>query len=274
MKPVIGERQVASSENGRDDVVEFLERSGPVGSFRIRPTDEFQSNRYAGFAIASLGGAHAAKTRLIQDLFEAGGESNPHWLRLLNVRFVVSRQGIDSIPGMRRVYRGSGNVFEIPDWLPRATVVGEYRVAKPPSAILDSVAQGSRDAARVTWLERDPGLALGSASGATATITSYRLNDLEIEVSTPGAALLRLADLWYPDWEATVDGRPTQILKADYLLRAVAVPPGTHRVAFHFRPRAMRQGLLLSCVSLLVTLALLAAGLLRRRPVAPAAGAA
>jgi len=77
------------------------------------------------------------------------------------------------------------------------------------------------------------------------------------------------------NWEATVDGRPAEILKADYLLRAVPVPAGTHRVEFHFRPRAMRQGLLLSCASLVVTLGLLGAGLLRRRPAAaPAAGGA
>ena len=53
-------------------------------------------------------------------------------------------------------------------------------------------------------------------------------------------------------------------------LRAVAVPKGSHRVEFHFRSRAIRQGLLISCGSLVVSLILLAAGLLRR----PAAGAA
>jgi hypothetical protein len=271
MKPVIGEPQAVSMETGRDDVVEFLEQAGPVGSFRILPTDEFQSNRYAGFAIASVGGAHAAKTRLIQDLIEAGGAQNLNWLRLLNVRFIVMRQQTDSLPGLTRVHRGSGAVFELPRWLPRATVVGEYRVVSPARAILDSVALGGADAARTTWLERDPGLALGSVAGARATIASYTLNAVAIEVETPGPALLRLADLWYPDWEATVDGRRTEILKADYLLRAVAVPAGSHRVEFHFRPRAMRQGLLLSCASLLVTLVLLGAGLLRRRPAAATA---
>lgn len=268
MKPVIGETQAASAENGRDDVVEFLEKAGPVGSFRILPFEEFSSNRYAGFAIASVGGAHAAKTRLIQDLIEADGPNNPVWLRLLNVRFIVAHR--DSIPGLTVVHRGSGTVFEMPEWLPRATVVGEYRVLSPARAILDSVGRGTRDAARVTFLERDPGLTLGPVEGAKATITRYRLNDVAVEVETPGPALLRLADLWYPDWEASVDGRPAEILKADCLLRAVAVPAGTHRVEFHFRSPAMRRGLLLSCASLLVALAALAAGLLGRRP-APAA---
>ncbi len=275
MKPVIGERQAARMETGRDDVIDFLEQAGPVGSFRILPIEpsEFASNRYAGFAIASVGGAHAAKPRLIQDYLESGRQ-NLNWLALLNVRFLVAIQPLDSVPGFTRVHQGSGTVFESSRWLPRATVVGEYRVVSPARAILDSVALGIRDAARVIYLEKDPGLALGPVAGAKVTITRYRLNDVTLAVETPGAALVRLADLWYPDWAATVDGRAVEVLKADYLLRAVAVPAGTHRVEFRFCPPAVRRGLMLSLASLVVTLVLLGGGLLRRAPASgrPAGG--
>jgi hypothetical protein len=267
MAPVIGERQAASMETGRDDVVQFLEQAGPVGSFRILPgREDFSSNRFAGFGIASVGGAHAAKTRLVQDWLESPVAMHPHWLALLNVRFDVTRENVDSIPGLTVVHRGSGTVLEAPHWLPRATVMGAYRVVTPAKAILDSVASPAHDPARLTLLEKDPGLTLGPVDGARATITRYRLNDVTVEVETPGQALLRLADLWYPDWVATVDGRPAEILKADYLLRAVAVPAGRHRVEFRFASPAMRRGLLLSGACLLVTLGLLVAGwLLGRR---------
>ena len=273
MKPVIGERQAVSLETGRDDVVDFLEHAAPVGSFRILPIDEMDSNRYAGFAIASIGGAHSAKTRLVQDYREFPLQRHPNWLALLNVRYVVTRQAVDSIPGLTRVHLGSGVVFELPRWLPRATVVGAYRVVTPARAILDSVARDTHDPSRVTLLEKDPGLVLGPVGGATATITRYGLNDVTVEVETPGAALLRLADLWYPDWVATVDGKRAGILKADYLLRAVAVPAGRHRVEFRFASKAMRLGVMMSLASLLATLGLLAAGLSARRPRAAAGGA-
>jgi len=221
-----------------------------------------------------VGGAHSAKTRLIQDLLEYPGWTHPNWLALLNVRFDVTRGVVDSIPGLRPAYQGSGTVLEAPYWLPRATVVGEYRVVSPARAILDSVASAAHDPARVTLLEKDPGLTLGPVTGAKASITRYRLNDVTVEVETPGPALLRLADLWYPDWVATVDGRPAEILKADYLLRAVAVPAGRHRVEFRFVSPAMRQGLMVSGASLLVTLGLLGAGLLRRRSSVPGAAMA
>jgi hypothetical protein len=166
-------------------------------------------------------------------------------------------------------------VFELPRWLPRATVVGAYRVVSPAKAILDSVASDTHDPAAVTLLEKDPGLTLGPVAGAAATITRYGLNDVTVDVETPGPALLRLADLWYPDWRATVDGTPAEILRADYLLRAVAVPAGRHTVRFTFDSPAVRSGLIVSVVSLVAALGLLAAGWLtgRRRAAAGAGGA-
>jgi hypothetical protein len=275
MKPVIGETPPRGLDRGRDDIVEFLERAGPAGSFRILPLEEYQSNRFAGFGIASVGGAHAAKPRLFQDFYEAGLVSDPAWLRLLNVRYIVSYRAIDPLPPMlRQVHQGSGFVYENLAALPRATVVGAWRIVQPAKAILDSVKAGTHDAAGFTFLERDPGIPPADASGARASIVSYRLNDLAVDVDTPAPALLRLADLWYPDWTATVDGRRVEVLKADYLLRAVAVPAGRHRVVFRFESAVVRRGLAVSLVSLVVAVALLAVpGLIRRRPRGPAAPA-
>ncbi len=273
MQPVIGEVSQHSLEYGRDDVVNFLEKAGPPGTFRVLPVQEFQSNRYAGFGIASLGGYHAAKPKLFQDLVEANLLDNLAWMRLLNVRYLILPQPIpDAPPYLRPVYQGSATVYENLLALPRATVVGAYRVAQPAGAILDTIKSGKYDSATVTWLEQDPHLTLGPVDGARANIVSYELNQVVVDVDTPGPGLLRLADLYYPDWVATVDGREMPVLKADYLLRAVAVPAGHHRVEFRFRSRAVRQGLMLSFASLAIVLGLLLAGWLAgRRATATAA---
>jgi hypothetical protein len=106
-------------------------------------------------------------TRLIQDYLDSGVWDHPNWLALLNVRFFVTREPIDSIPGFRRAHQGTGTVFELPRWLPRVTVLGEYRVVSPAKAILDSVASPTHDPARVTLLEQAPDVALGPVTGAT-----------------------------------------------------------------------------------------------------------
>jgi hypothetical protein len=272
MGPVVGEVAARDMDTGRDDVVRFLEQAGPRGSFRIftyRP-DEPVPNRYAGFAIGNVSGYHAAKPKLFEDL--AAGHLYSYvdleWLRLLNVRYVVEcearAQQVSTPPDLRPVFRstqvsnpnfGPLLVYEYPAALPRVMLLENYAVVSDARAILDSVSLRHRDAAAGTWLQEDPKLTLGPVAGGRADIVAYDLNRVTIDVDTPGPALLRLADLWYPDWHAYVDGRRVPVLKADYLLRAVAVPAGRHRVEFRFESAAVRNGLLLSLGSLLVVLA-------------------
>jgi hypothetical protein len=282
MAPVIGPHVPRVLDQGRDDVVEFLEKAGPSGSFRIWPIAEIQNNRFAGFGIASIGGYHAAKPRLYQDLVDSMMVPSPNaptafnlsWMRLLGIRYVVSPEPLE-VPWLRTVYQGSAIVFENSTALRRATVVGQYLVAPTPKAVIDSIGTNRYDGARMTWLDHDPHLTLGGASveSAMAKIVDYRLNRVVVDVTTPAPAILRLADLWYPDWVASVDGKPVEIFKADYLLRAVPVPAGRHRVDFRFESKAVRDGLLLSCAGLLASMALLLLGWWRARrgPVAEAA---
>jgi Bacterial membrane protein YfhO len=281
MEPALGDPIQRNLELGRDDIVDFLQKAGPAGTFRVLPSQEFQSNRLAGFGIASVGGYHAAKPRLAQDFLDARLADHPAWMRLLNVRYLILPQQLPNAPPyLTLVHSGTSYtgqpsfVYENQLALPRATVVGAYRVVTPAIAILDSVAAHTVDAADVTYLEEDPKLTLGPVANAHADIASYRLNDVTIDVDTPGPGLLRLADLWYPDWTVTVDGKPARLLKADYLLRAVPVPAGKHRVVFRFESQAMRRGLMLSIGSLVVVLALFALDfVMRRRRAAPAPAA-
>ncbi len=266
MSPVIGDPARRNLEIGRDDVIEFLEQAAPRGTFRILPVDDFRSNRFAGFGIGSVGGYHAAKTRRFEDLNEASVFDNLGWLSLLNVGYIVTRSPIEPAPPyLQEVHRGSGYVYQNLLALPRATVVGTARVVRPARAIIDSVKNGTSNSQTSTFLEEDPGVPLGSVEGARARITSYRLNDMSVEVESPGPGLLRVADLWYPDWSATLDGKPVKILRADYLLRAVAIPAGKHVVEFRYRSAAFSRGLMISLASLGLVLALLAFALLRRR---------
>ena len=71
-----------------------------------------------------------------------------------------------------------------------------------------------------------------------ARITSYRNTEVILEADSSDGGFLVLNDLWHPWWFAELDGRAADVLRANVLFRAVAVPPGRHTVRFTFRPLA------------------------------------
>jgi Bacterial membrane protein YfhO len=86
---------------------------------------------------------------------------------------------------------------------------------------------------------------------ARASIVRYEPNRVDVQTETRAPALLVLADAYYPGWEATVDGVPTDVQRVDAVLRGVRVPDGTHTVSFAFRPRSVWIGLLISLTTAL-----------------------
>ena len=58
----------------------------------------------------------------------------------------------------------------------------------------------------------------------------------------PAPGFVVLVDTWDPGWQATVDGEPATVLRANLALRAVAVPAGEHLVEMRYRPRSVLVG--------------------------------
>jgi hypothetical protein len=82
--------------------------------------------------------------------------------------------------------------------------------------------------------------ASGEAPGLShVAIVNYADSSVEIDVDAPKAGIVVLHDLFYPGWEARVDGHKEPVLHANILFRGVEVPAGHHRVAFSFHPLSL-----------------------------------
>jgi uncharacterized membrane protein YfhO len=62
--------------------------------------------------------------------------------------------------------------------------------------------------------------------------------------------LLILSDTFYPGWHAYIDEKEVKIYQADYIFRAVEIPPGEHKVEFIYAPASFKIGATMSLIAL------------------------
>jgi hypothetical protein len=149
-----------------------------------------------------------------------------------------------------------------PGALPRAYRIGRFEVADDATARSRLIA-GDFDPHAVVLLDRDPGLASGSATATPVTITRHDPERVEISLEPGPAGLLVLTDSHYPGWQVLIDGEAGEILRANALFRAVALPADARRVEFRYAPTSFRLGVAISVVSAFT--ALVGAWMARRR---------
>jgi uncharacterized membrane protein YfhO len=88
-------------------------------------------------------------------------------------------------------------------------------------------------------------------------ILEYTPTRISLQADMVDHGLLLLSDVDYPGWQARVDGQLAPIYRANYLLRAVPVEAGQHRVEVYYDPQLFKVGLAITVLTLLVSGALL-----------------
>jgi hypothetical protein len=184
---------------------------------------------------------------------------------LLNVGYLVTSapQEFAEGPGTPRLLVEDSGVwvYERPDALPPVWVVAQVEVMDDVAA-LARIHEPDFDP-RAEALLDSPLACQGDGSGE-AEIVRYEENRVEARVQG-GGGLLIFSEVDYPGWRASVDGKPAQLVCADYVLRAVCVPEGNHQVALTYDPPLFKIGLVATGVMLLLILGIAIWPLLRRR---------
>ena len=191
---------------------------------------------------------------------------------LLNGRWVVLNRRVDHrdpdlvgrrMASWREVYVDRQvRVLENPDALPRAWVVHDARRVAPGTAV-GQVVGGGVDPRTTALLATAPPELDGDARG-TATVVDRGTDHLEVEVTTSGAGLLVVSEVFHPAWRATVDGHAADVVVVDDVLRGVAVPAGRHTVKLTMGTTVLHAGMAVTGVTA-VALPLAAWWVARRR---------
>ncbi len=174
----------------------------------------------------SVGGYHGAKLARYQDLIDRYLSSlDKGVLDMLNTRYAI-------VPG------NDGQ----PEAVFRDTAFGAAwfvdSVVCAPTAQAEIDALGSLDLRTTAVVATDTPLPAAAPADPAARIelTEYRPNYLKYEYSAPQEAVAIFSEIYYADgWSAFIDGEPAPYFRADYVLRAMLLPPGSHTVEWRFR---------------------------------------
>ncbi|MGB0883950.1 MAG: YfhO family protein, partial [Flavobacteriales bacterium] len=93
-------------------------------------------------------------------------------------------------------------------------------------------------------------------------LTDYKANHLQYQVNNQSEGLAVFSEIYYEDgWNAYVDGKKVDHLRANYLLRALKLPAGDYTVEFKFEPSMYSAGNWINIISFLIILLMLALGI-------------
>lgn len=169
----------------------------------------------------------------------------------------------------RKVYdQDQIQIYENSRALPRLWLTPQAEAVTPEEALrrIRGEAEKPFDPRAVALLETPevglpaalrPGSANALSPQASARLTGYEPNALQVETNSDRPAVLVISEAHYPGWSAEIDGQPTALYTANYLLRGVLLPPGQHRVNLRYQAPAARSGALVSAVTLCFLLGLL-----------------
>lgn len=181
-------------------------------------------------------------------------------LSLLNVKYLVRTEEINS-KALTLVYTDPNGVriYENREVLPRAFIVGDS-VVLSKDEVLEFMKGGHFEPQRHVVLEEPTGPMEAAAPGegqpcATPAIIDYSQAQVTLETACERPGFLVLSDSYYPGWKAYMDGVEAKVYLANYVMRAVSLPTGKHKVEFRYDPAVFRIGAFISTATL-VALAL------------------
>ncbi len=194
---------------------------------------------------------------------------NPELLSVLGVRYLIGPKGSPgpAAAGFPLVHSSDADVWENPACLLRAYLCTRPDFVSGEAEALETISAPGflkRKTAAIDMRGRPLPARRDRPEErdlVPARIEAYGSQIVRISTDAPEGGWLVLGDLYYPGWEATIDGSAAPIYPANYLFRGVELPPGKHVVEFRFRPQSLRRGIML-CFAALAILA----GLLLWRP--------
>lgn len=192
----------------------------------------------------SVGGYHGAKLSRYQDIIDRYlSKGDEGVLDMLNVRYVIGPSATADDVATRPTANGAA-------WTVRSVV----RAASPEEEI---TLTGEVDTKHEAVMSDEFLPENYNFSDGTVTLEEYRPNYLRYTTRSEGNALAVFSEIYTREgWRAYIDGEEVRPLRADYILRALELPAGSHTVEWRYRAPHWNA---IEAVTLIFSIAVLAA---------------
>ncbi|HEY1054476.1 MAG TPA: YfhO family protein, partial [Emticicia sp.] len=224
-------------------------------------TDQsFWSDAKISYFHKSVGGYHGAKLKRMQELYENAmikdGKLNMPILNMLNTKYFITPS-----------QNGEPMAQRNPEALGNAWFVNEIKVVKNADEEIKSV--NNFNPRTVAFVDQRynsylNGKSLKQDTTATIKLTEYKPNALTYESNSASNQVAVFSEVYYrgnEDWKSYVDGQETPHFRANYVLRAMVVPAGKHKIEFKFEPKSVIVGTKIDLFSSIAFVLLIVGGL-------------
>jgi hypothetical protein len=173
----------------------------------------------------------------------------------------LPRPGLADFLGVSQVAKSTGNklfAWSYRDsWLPMTTLAANP-VFLEPRATLTNLMRPDFNPRQTVFLRPDLEGKISATNGTVGRILSRFLSAhrITVEVETAQPNLLVVAQVDYPAWKASIDGKPVPTYRANHAFQAIEVPPGRHRCELRYQDNRFRLGLGLSALTACVCIGL------------------
>lgn len=201
----------------------------------------------------SIGGYHAAKLRRYQELIEAyiSPEMQGSMTAVAKAQGDMTRVNGDSVFPILNMLNTKYFIFPLQN---NQTVPLQNPYAYGNAWFVDKVSYVANANEELTQLGKinprheavadekfktELGESQTQDSNSIVTLTSYEPNDLKYDVKSGKGGIIVFSEVYYPGWTATVDGQNVELGRVNYVLRALNVKAGEHKVELKFFPTSV-----------------------------------
>jgi hypothetical protein len=225
-------------------------------NFRVfnMASDTYNESRTSYFH-KSVGGYHPAKLRIYQDVIEKyfSTRPNPAVLNMLNTKYVIIQNQQSGQPSLIPNTDAFG-----PCWLVKYVQLVDNRV----EALKALGNTNLRDTAIVERSLSQVVVQPQPDSAASIKMTRFDNDAIEYEVNANSPQFAMFSEIYYPKgWNAYLDGKKTDYVNANYILRGMSIPPGKHVIKFVFEPASYKKGSQIGYIDSFLVLLIILGGL-------------